>query len=55
MPRPVGSIETDRSSCNEGGPLFALGTGFVVSVVGFACFTAWLIHEDEDPQHSSVR
>jgi hypothetical protein len=41
-------METDRPSCKENGwtPVLALAVGFVVSVVGFACFTMWLIRED---------
>jgi len=25
--------------------MMAIATGFVVSIMGFACFTAWLIRE----------
>jgi|GEM_PF-3331951 len=33
----------------------ALTTSFVVSVGGFAGFTAWLIRAAEGPQHGSKR
>ena len=46
MPWPVVLMKTDRPSRDRGrSTVVALTIGFVLSVTGFAFFTAWLIRE----------